>query len=207
MIKKFETRHHDAIRQDVESALASVAQKHGIKIGTGKLHYMRDGSSITIEVELATIGQDGAALTKSVTDFKHSCSRYGLKPEHLGAIFTYGGERYRLDGMAGGRSYKYVFAVTRVRDGKRYRLPANATRELQDKNHEVSPAAPVAPNFGQCSNDHAYDEKFNPIGKCSRRATTTRTGGFPARAHGYCDQCAAVIDESRAEMEAEARMS
>jgi hypothetical protein len=58
---------------------------------------------------------------------------YGLKPEHLGASITFGGERYTIKGLASGRSHKYPFLATRVRDSKVFKLPESAVASLSSK--------------------------------------------------------------------------
>jgi len=61
-----------------------------------------------------------------------------------------------------------------------------------------------------CSNESKFDfTKGKSVGKCTNPATTSRKSGFGVanRMQPYCAECAQLIDESIAEMRAEARCS
>lgn len=213
MIKSFDKSNLKQLRVDMESALLAVAQKHNIKIQVGSARFTE--TNTTFKVELSTKSTDGQVNTRSVSDFKELCASYGLKPEHLGQTFTYAGERFRLDGMAGARSIKYVFLATKLRDGKQYRVPESYVRELQSKDYKplgsLFGSAPVTPApIGQCSNQNKFSfSEGKDIGQCPNKATTRRKEGFGKRGEmkPYCEECARLIDECRAENEAEARCS
>jgi hypothetical protein len=213
MIKSFDKQNLKQLRMDMESALLQVAQKHNIKIQVGSARFTE--SNTTFKVELSTKSTDGTVNTRSVQDFKDCCASYGLKPEHLGATFSYLGERFRLDGMAGSRSIKYVFLATKLRDGKQYRVPEAYVRELQSKDYKPLSAllgsADLTPAMiGGCSNQHKFSfAEGKEIGQCPNKATTRRKEGIGKRGEmkPYCEECARLIDECRAEMEAEARCS
>jgi hypothetical protein len=213
MINSFDKSNLKQLRIDMESALLQVAQKHNIKITVGSARFT--DTNTTFKVELATKSNDGAVNTRSVSEFKACCDSYGLKPEHLGKTFSYLGERFRLDGMAGSRSIKYVFLATKLSNGVQYRVPEAYVRELQSKDYKplgsLFGSAPVTPApIGQCSNANKFDfAKGKDIGQCPNKATTRRKEGFGKRGEmkPYCEECARLIDDARAEMEAEARCS
>lgn len=209
MIKTFDRTNLVTLRADMESALLQVAAKHNIVIRVGNARFTPEAS--TFKVELATKTTDGTVMNKEAVDFKRYCDSFGLKPEHLGTIITFGRDQYKLTGLKV-RAPKRPILAQSVRDGKTYILPESAVAHLQSDDYKklwgkMGRAEATAPTFGECSNDNAYDEKFTPIGKCNRKATTHRKAGFGkmAKSLPYCTECAHLIDESRAEMQAEAR--
>jgi len=85
------------IRSDVDAALASVAEKHGISIKVDNCTYV--GANATFKLELACLADDGSVLTKEAEDFKHYAPMFGLAPEHLGSAVTIDGVRYTVAGL------------------------------------------------------------------------------------------------------------
>jgi hypothetical protein len=215
MIKAFDPSNLKELRRDIDAAFAAIRQKHGVTLSLGNISYAPDKATTRltmIAVGDASVATDprAAALAKAQIEFNRYASSFGLKPEQFGATFKHGRDTYKLAGVKP-RSSRYPILGTNVANGTTYKLPESAIASLQSKEHRdlfgINP--PTATATGMCSNDNAYDEKFNPIGKCNRAATTTRKDGFgrDARMQPFCDKCASLIDESRAEMAAEARMS
>lgn len=214
MIKAFDKSNLKALRADIDAAFATIRQKHGVAISIGNISYSPEKA--TSRVTIVAVGDPSlatdpraAAAVKMQSDFKLYASSFGLKAEQYGAIIKHGRESYKLVGFSP-RSHRFPILATRIGDGKTFKLPESAIASLQSKEHKemfgiMSSTTPTA--AGMCSNDNAYDEKYQPIGKCNRRATTTRMEGFPARTQPFCDKCASMIDEARAENAAEARMS
>jgi hypothetical protein len=179
----------------MQKALDEVGTELGLKITTGRASYTLSAASFKIEV--ATIGADGAN-TREATDYKdYAQSFYGLPADSLGKKIQMRGETWTITGMAV-KSRKFPILAANA-SGKVFKFPAESVKRALGIN--------VA--LGTCSNDNAYDEKYQPIGKCNRPATTQRDEGFgnSTRMLSYCAKCAELIDESRAEMRAEARMS
>jgi hypothetical protein len=213
MIKAFDKVNLKQLRADIDAAFVAIRQKHGVTLSIGNISYSPDKA--TSRLTMVAIGDSNvatdpraAALAKAQVEFKRCASSFGLKPEQYGMIFKYGRETYKLVGLKP-RAPKMPILATNVADGRTYKLPESSIASLQSKEHRDLFGINVTTVDGQCSNDHAFDEKFNPIGQCTRKPTTFRKSGFGknARSLPYCDQCARLIDESRAELEAEARCS
>ena len=217
MIKAFDPTNLKQIRADIDAAFATLRQKHGVAFSIGNINYTPDGSKATTKLTMVAIGDASAAadpraarLASMQADFKRAAASYGLKPEQYGTIFKYGRSSYKLVGI-NTRARTTPILATDVANGTIYKLPEAAVASLVTKEHadlmgflrgKTTPTAP-----GMCSNESAFDAKFNPIGKCTRSATTTRKDGFGRHAtmEPFCTECAELMDESRAEMEAEAR--
>src|SRR5271157_1557244 len=213
MIKEFDKTNLTALRNDFDAAIKQVAAKHGIVIRLKTLRYDSVKANGNVEF-IATGGANNAdpqaaQLAIYKADFQRYASVFGLKPEQWGATIKSGAESYKLVGLKPKAPKRPVLAQS-MRDGKIYILTESAIAPLQSKQHKevtdfiFGKKTPTVE--GMCSNDHAFDAKFNPIGKCNRPATTSRKDGFGrnVRTSTYCDQCARLIDESRAEMAAEA---
>lgn len=218
MIKAFDNQNLKQIRSDIDAAFAALRQKHGVTLSIGTISYDREGVKATARLTMIAVGDPGVNtndprqvyLAKAQAEFKRSATLFGLKPEQYGSIFKQGRESYKLVGLKP-RAGVYPVLGQRLSDGKTYKFPESVIASLQTKEYKdihnfLSPKT-SAPTDGTCSNDNAFDAQYRPIGKCSRPATTTRKEGIGR--HGkqmpFCAECAQLIDESRAEVEAEAR--
>jgi hypothetical protein len=213
MIKAFDKQNLKTLRADIDAAFAAIRQKHGVSISIGNISYSPEKA--TSRVTIVAVGDPNlasdpraAAAVKMQSDFKLYASSFGLKAEQYGAIIKHGRDSYKLVGFAP-RSPRFPILATNLTNGKTFKLPESAIASLQSKEHKemfgiTSSTTPTA--AGMCSNDNAYDDKFNPIGKCNRPAITNRKD-FGNRTQPYCQKCAELIDEARAEARAEARCS
>ena len=214
MIKAFDPQNLKNVRADIDAALVAIKQKYGITIQLGNISYSPDKATsrlTMIAVGDAATATDprAAALAKAQAEFKRAASSFGLKPEQFGAEFKFGRDTYKLAGLKP-RSPKRPILGTSVRDGKTYVFPESVIAPLQSKEHKKLYGIEDSPADGtvSCSNTNAFDSQYKPIGKCTRTATTSRKGfGRGSRPMPYCDECARLMDESRREMEAEARCS
>jgi hypothetical protein len=213
MIKQFDKSNLKDLRKDLEAALASVAKKHGIAITFKNINfYAPDFITAKTTLEMTALGDSSAAsdpraaaLVKAQADFKAYASSFGLTPEQYGVTFKHGRDTYKLVGFKP-RSPRFPILATNVANGTTYKLPESAIASLQTKEHKELFGIKTPTVSGMCSNDSAYDDNWKNIGKCNRPATTNRKD-FNNRMQPYCEKCAQLIDESRAEMRAEARMS
>ena len=216
MIKAFDGSNLRELRKDIDAAFAAIRQKHGVSLSIGNISYSPEKA--TSRLTMVAIGDPNvasdpraAALAKAQAEFKRYADSFGLKPEQFGATFKFGRDTYKLSGLKP-RSPKRPILGTSITDGKTYVFPESAIAPLQSAEHKklygiedkTAGTATVT-----CSNTNAFDFKEGkPMGKCTRPATTSRKGyGRNSRPMPYCDECAQLIDESRREMEAEARCS
>src|SRR5271157_6018674 len=203
MIKEFDKNNLTTLRNDFDAAMRQLAQKHGVRIRLKTLRY--DSLKANGTVEFVAIGDastaadpQAAQLAIYKAEFAKYAASFGLKPEQYGATIKSGRDTYKLVGLKP-RSPKRPILAQNVADGKVYILTESAIAPLQSKEHQSmfgTLMAKTPTENGMCSNEHAHDAKFNPIGKCNRPATTFRKSGFgkSARTATYCDQCARLID-------------
>lgn len=212
MIKSFDKQNLGQLRKDIDSALLQIRQKHGVTLQIGNITFSPEKATARLTMVAVgdpTVASDprAAALAKAEAEFKRSAASFGLKPEQFGATFNFGRDQYKLTGLKP-RSPKRPVLGTSLTDGKTYVFPESAIASLQSAEYkklygiqDTSATATV-----MCSNTNAFDANWKLIGKCPRPATTSRKGiGRGSKAMPYCDECAHLIDESRREMEAEAR--
>lgn len=188
-----------AFERDLKTALAGVAAKHNVQLDDELFDFVT-----------STVVRQITSKTEAVDDFKLHCHLYGLKPEHLGATFRSGSATYKITGLVPSRP-KYPISAINVRTGRGYKFS-----ERQIPFAEKRGSLPLIPEsltditFGQCSNADKFDfGKGKSVGQCTAAATTKRKEGFGRRGQmkPYCAECARLIDDARAEMEAEARCS
>lgn len=213
MIKSFDKQNLQNLRRDLDSAFLQVQQKYGVRIQLGTIRFdtneARGRLTMTAVGDAKTAADPRAAqIAKMAADFKLDCTSFGLKPEQYGATFTYGRETYKLVGL-NLRARKRPVTGQSLTNGGLYGFPENAINSLQDSKVGLFGSQINRAPEGKCSNDQAWEVvngKYTEIGQCKRTATTTRKGiGRDSRPMPYCDDCARNIDDSRAEMEAEAR--
>lgn len=85
------------LREDINAALAAVAEKHGLHIHAGNCTY--NPTSCMFKLECAERAEDGRILDKSAQMFLLYAADYGLKPEWLGRKFKNGPNTYQLTGL------------------------------------------------------------------------------------------------------------
>ena len=130
-VKSFDRSVCRVVGDDVLAALKKVAQDYGLEATLGRGVY-RD-KSFTLKVEFAVIGRDGIAETKEVAEWNQWTSGVrgnynGIPKSALHGIIIVDGTQYRIDGLRVGRS-RFPVIVTRMRDGKGFRLTCEAVRK------------------------------------------------------------------------------
>jgi hypothetical protein len=217
MIKSFDKQNLKSLRMDMESALLQVASKHGIVIQVGNASFYPEKGKFQVHImtkgNTPGVGDDASAREVGMAaDFKRYAKQFGLKPEQYGVTFKFGRETYKLVGLKP-RAPKMPVLATNVSNGTTYKLPESAIHSLQSADYKklYGITAPSTPFNGTvtCSNPNVFSFKEGkPTGPCKNPATTSRKGfGRDSKSMPYCDECAHLIDESRREMEAEARCS
>lgn len=104
-------------RNEVELALAAVAEKYGCEVAAGNIKY--DTTSVDIAVYFKSKGENGESAEE--VDFKKHCKDYGFSMEDYGMKFTLDGKTYRLIGF-NPRARKNSCIITDS-NGKQYACP------------------------------------------------------------------------------------
>lgn len=115
------------LRDEIDTALATVAQKHGLRLTCGRCTF--NPQNATFRLEVATVGDGGTAMDPARIAYLRDCAIFGLKPEWLDREFTYNGDRFRLSGLHPGRS-KFPLVAIRVDNGKTYKFGLEGVRAL-----------------------------------------------------------------------------
>jgi hypothetical protein len=183
------------LRTAINSALEQVGKEHGVKISLGKCTFLPENA--TFKLEVATIGEDGDANIRMVADFKNYCESYGLKPEHLGAKITFGGEQYELAGLASGRSWKNPFILRRPSDGKLFKAGESAVESLTGKSKTPVVHRDILRGYCQhrLANGNMCENQFTTIRKVGKKVLN------------MCDGCAELHDEAVKQLQAQGLMA
>jgi hypothetical protein len=100
--------------------------EHAMKLSELKLIQgaLNDGTDHIDAVAL--IAREIAALEGKVDqakmEFNAYCTMFGLKPEHLAAVFTFRSRQYRIVGV-NPSAPKFGISVQRLPDGRRFKFP------------------------------------------------------------------------------------
>jgi hypothetical protein len=110
-----------SICADIEAAVQAVADKHGVSIKRGNASFSE--STITLKVEVSTIGDDGTVNTKEAEAFTKEARWFDIDPAALGRVFDVRGKSYTIVGFKP-RSRKYPI-LGRDNQGGVYKFPAD----------------------------------------------------------------------------------
>jgi hypothetical protein len=107
-ISKFDRATCATLAAAIKKALEPVAEEFGVALT------MRGGSfgatNYQPKMEFAIKAPDGIVLTREAQDFKQMAAFYGLTPEHLGAQFAFGGNTYKITGLAARSNKRPILA-------------------------------------------------------------------------------------------------
>lgn len=116
----------DLLRNELNTALAAVAKKHGLNIVIGRMAYQATNVKIPLEVSL--IAEDGNAMTKEAQAFQMFAeSSFHMKKADLWKNFTVKGTEYQLIGAK--LRTKYPMQAKRISDGAVFGFPSITVRK------------------------------------------------------------------------------
>lgn len=115
------------IRQEMDSALAEIAAKHGMSMQVGKISY--DDVSFKAEVKANVVSNDGTNL-KAKNDWDCYCSMFNLDKSDFGSTFKQNGEVFEIVEIKP-RNRKYPI-IARNSKGQ-YKFKAETVREKLGK--------------------------------------------------------------------------
>jgi len=87
------------MRPQIEAALEALGKELGIKFSLGNGKYDGDGNNGSFKLEMATVTEDGTAMTKERTNFQRYCRMFGLLPTDIDREVTISGQRLRIAGL------------------------------------------------------------------------------------------------------------
>lgn len=107
------------LRTEIQTALDTVAKKHGIRLSMGSIRFSPDKFTTRLTAESDAKPAESPYSEKA---FAALAGTFYLKPEDFGRMVTVGGRMYTLAGFRP-NSLKYP-VVARYRTGKMYKLSA-----------------------------------------------------------------------------------
>ena len=116
-LRKFDAVTLNALRGEINKALEALGEKYGIAIDAGRATYY--GPNATFKLELSTMQDDGAVMTKDATTFIQYAKILGLQVSDLGRVFELAGRKFKLIGY-NTKKRKYPFITECLNDGKHY---------------------------------------------------------------------------------------
>jgi hypothetical protein len=122
-IQEFDKATVHTLITDMEAALQSVADKHGIILKRKNCSYRSNVCAVPFEVCVERVTADGNVETPESATYKARCFQFGLKPEWLFEWFTdFLGKRLQVVGLKP-RRRKYP-VVVRAENGTQYKMAA-----------------------------------------------------------------------------------
>jgi hypothetical protein len=112
------------IRDKINSNLQSLAEELGVSIDVGNASFTEN--NIRFKLEVAKVS-NGTAITPEVEQWKKYAKMFGLDPAAFGKTFTYGGNQFRIAGLATRRG-KFPVLADRVPDGKKFKFPIEVAK-------------------------------------------------------------------------------
>jgi len=121
-ITKFTPSKLKILRIELEGALATVLEKHGLSAKLGNMKYGDTHFHCKLEVNC------GSSDDAERDEFTRQAFAYGLTGDDYGKSFTQGGESFRIVAFKP-RSPKYPILAEKM-DGKRYKFPESVLKNL-----------------------------------------------------------------------------
>ena len=123
-MQEFNRPNIKTLREEIDNALKSIAEKHGISLMLGNVRFSDRSFTGKLEARITdTHGEPTMAV-----DFRTLADTYGLKPENLYRMVTIQGKTYKIVGLKP-RNRKYPIIVEEITNGKRYKFSAFVIRE------------------------------------------------------------------------------
>lgn len=129
------------LRGDLDAALATVGQKHGVTLKGMNATYDREGTKATLKVEIRAI-LSGQVVDPKVTAFNRYCTLYGLKPTDLGATLRMRGDLLKITGLDTNRK-KYPVYCENIRTGATKLYVAEDVVRALAIYRQLAPTGPV----------------------------------------------------------------
>lgn len=113
-----------ALRIDLDAALVSVGQKHGITIKAGNARFSAE--TATFKLDIATL-QNGQAIDIELLALKQVLGQYGLTEVHVNQVFKLGTHSFTLAGYRP-RARAKPFLIKRLDNDKSYIIDESALK-------------------------------------------------------------------------------
>lgn len=113
------------IRADIDNALISVGEKHGLSLKIGSIKYSDESFDAKLVAQLAKIGD--VSTEKAL--FERFCESYGFAKDDYLRTFQHKGQPYVLIGFKPS-SPKYSLICKNTANGKPYGFPVGIVKEL-----------------------------------------------------------------------------
>ena len=127
MIKTIDRSACKTIRESIDAHLEQL-DIPGVVVKLGNGSFL-PGENVTFKLEVALKTADGTVLTKSASDWKAYCYRWGFKPDDLGKKFrTPAGDIVTITGCKP-RSTKFPILAKNSR-GTAYKYPPRALQPI-----------------------------------------------------------------------------
>ena len=113
------------LRKDIDNALKSVAEKHGLSLMLGNVRFTEDSFTGKLEARIT----DRVGEPTMAADFRSMAPSFGIPSSYLHRIVTINGKRYKIVGLKP-RNRKYPIICENTANGKRFKFSAFAIREV-----------------------------------------------------------------------------
>jgi len=90
---------YDALSKILKDNLGDHLAEFGLSLDVKGGQFNREGTNVTLKVEVSTVTKDGTVLTKAAEDFKSMAFMYGLEPEDLGRTFKFKDQHVQIIGL------------------------------------------------------------------------------------------------------------
>lgn len=120
----------DMIKTRILEALLPVGEEFGLSFDFG--HGTFNSNNFVTQLEVMVDNDDGVAMSREATDFQQHSWKYGLRSDHLGAVFASDNSSYRIVGCKI-KNRKYPIIVEDIDSGNRYKFAAEAVKTAVDK--------------------------------------------------------------------------
>lgn len=125
-IKNLDRAAMRILSDEINAALAPLAQQHGITLRIGRGTFAGAYAKFTLDV--ATLGTNGVPATQEAVALGSLGDAYGLEGVQVGACTIIRGVEYRVVGL-NAKARKAPVNLERVSDGTTFKAPVNLVKQ------------------------------------------------------------------------------
>ena len=129
-IAQFDKANLSTLRDDINAALAAVAEKHGIKIGAGSARYLDTTATFKLECVASGAGTGDENASARIDKFADAFKRYApiyFKGLTMDATYRIGSADYKIVGY-NSRAREYPLLLKEVKSNKVYKFAEDRVR-------------------------------------------------------------------------------
>lgn len=126
-INQLDRTNLQLLRQELDAAVAAVAERHGLQIKVGTCTYQP--TNATFKLVVNTVSDGGVVQDQFRANWGKYAGMLGLDASMLDQVVSWGGKQYKIVGLNPNKGRCPVLAERQDGSGKQFFVPTDAARK------------------------------------------------------------------------------